>query len=75
MLLAKHASEPVGVPLPLGDRAVALYNAMLELDHADAATARSKGSAIPGPEQRRGDRDFSVVYDYLRELSTKSKGD
>ena len=52
MLLASSAAKPSGVPLPLGDRSVELYESIVGQD----------GRA------RRANKDFSVVFDYLMEV-------
>lgn len=61
MLLASRAAETLGVETPIGQKCVGLYSEMIDADKA----------ASPSQDQRqsRGDRDFSVVYDYLKELS------
>ncbi|KAG8703566.1 hypothetical protein FRC08_002759 [Ceratobasidium sp. 394] len=59
MALAQHAASTVSTPLPLGDAATAIYAAM-----------NSQGSA---EGQKFADKDFSVVYEYLRQLATKQQ--
>ncbi|KAG8748168.1 hypothetical protein FRC10_008901 [Ceratobasidium sp. 414] len=59
MALAQHAASTVSTPLPLGDAATAIY-----------AEMNGQGS----PEgQKFADKDFSVVYEYLRQLATKQQ--
>ncbi|CUA75848.1 3-hydroxyisobutyrate dehydrogenase [Rhizoctonia solani] len=59
MALAQHAASAVGSPLPLGDAAQTIYTQMNE-DSADGAP-------------KFADRDFSVVYEYLRRQATKTE--
>ena len=63
MLLAAQAAETLGIRTPVGQRSVNLYSEMIDAD-----------KRMPSPQSEaigktRGDRDFSVVYDYLKELS------
>ncbi|KAF8321444.1 3-hydroxyisobutyrate dehydrogenase [Cantharellus anzutake] len=62
MLLASDAAKPVNVPLPVGERALKLYEEMI---HADdhGTTWSHNGALLP-----RKDSDFSIVYDYLMQL-------
>ena len=61
MLLASNAAKPVDVPLPVGQRALELYEEMIR---ADKDTVWShNGALLP-----RQDQDFSIVYDYLMQL-------
>jgi len=67
MLLAARAAEVLGVQTPVGQRSVNLYAEMIDAD--------KRTSSIPEAARRtRGERDFSVVYEYLKELS-ESRGD
>jgi len=66
MLLASHAAESLGIQTPIGQKSVELYSEMI-----DADTSASPASPTEG--RSRGDRDFSVVYDYLKELSETKK--
>ncbi|KAJ1307226.1 hypothetical protein OPQ81_001340 [Rhizoctonia solani] len=59
MILAQHAADTAGTPLPLGNAAQAIYKKMNE-DTTDGAS-------------RFADRDFSVVYEYLRRQATKTE--
>ncbi|QRV89482.1 NAD binding domain of 6-phosphogluconate dehydrogenase [Ceratobasidium sp. AG-Ba] len=57
MILAQHAASTVSTPLPLGDAATGIY-----------ATMNSQNGG-----QKFADKDFSVVYEYLRQLATKQQ--
>ncbi|KAG8756000.1 hypothetical protein FRC12_010718 [Ceratobasidium sp. 428] len=59
MALAQHAASTVSVPLPLGDAATGIYETMNSQDNSEG--------------QRFADKDFSVVYEYLRQLATKQQ--
>ncbi|KEP53618.1 3-hydroxyisobutyrate dehydrogenase [Rhizoctonia solani 123E] len=60
MALAQHAASTAGTPLPLGDAAQAIYTQMNDDDATDGAP-------------KFADRDFSVVYEYLRRQATKTE--
>jgi 3-hydroxyisobutyrate dehydrogenase len=69
MLLAARAAETLGVQTPIGQRSVNLYSEMIDDD---------KRASLLQPEatrRTRGDSDFSVVYDYLKELSESRRSD
>jgi hypothetical protein len=83
MLLASDAARPVTVPLPIGARAMEVYTQMIAADEEP----RRDPAAAPvapngGPQGKststgtipRGERDFSVVYDYLREQAGEPVG-
>ncbi|CEL55141.1 3-hydroxyisobutyrate dehydrogenase [Rhizoctonia solani AG-1 IB] len=59
MLLAQHAAATAGTPLPLGNAAQSIYTQMNQ-DATDGAP-------------KFADRDFSVVYEYLRRQATKTE--
>ncbi|CAE6478599.1 unnamed protein product [Rhizoctonia solani] len=59
MALAQHAASTAGTPLPLGDAAQAIYTQM------------NQNSTDGAPNF--ADRDFSVVYEYLRRQATKTQ--
>ena len=63
MLLASNAAKNVSVPLPVGQRALELYEEMV---HADKGDTWSRNAAL----FPREDQDFSIVYDYLMQLQT-----
>jgi hypothetical protein len=69
MLLAARAAEVLGVQTPVGQRSVNLYAEMIDAD--------KRTSSMPSEAARRtrGDRDFSVVYEYLKELSESRRGE
>lgn len=63
MLLAARAAEMLDVQTPIGQRSVKLYSEMIDDDE------RTSSLQLEATRRTRGDRDFSIVYDYLKELS------
>ncbi|KAG9118736.1 hypothetical protein FRC07_006612 [Ceratobasidium sp. 392] len=59
MVLAQHAASTVSAPLPLGDAATNIYATMNGQDNSEG--------------QKFADKDFSVVYEYLRQLASKQQ--
>ncbi|KAF8306422.1 hypothetical protein DL93DRAFT_2088625 [Clavulina sp. PMI_390] len=73
MLLAAHAAQSVGLQTPVGEKVVNLYSEMIEADGPPAQATPPPNGAGTQPSGRRGDKDFSVVFDYLRHLSQPPK--
>ncbi|KAF9518914.1 hypothetical protein BS47DRAFT_1337815 [Hydnum rufescens UP504] len=84
MLLASDAARPVAVPLPIGARAMEVYTQMIAADeeprrdraaHPDAPKGGPPGKSTTSTgTMPRGEKDFSVVYDYLREQAGEPVG-
>jgi len=83
MLLASDAARPVAVPLPIGSRAMEVYTQMIAADaeprqdraaHPDAPNSGPQDKSTFTGTKPRGEKDFSVVYDYLREQAGESAG-
>jgi len=79
MLLASDAAKPVAVPLPIGARAVDVYRKMIAADEEPQqdSTARGDSQTLPNESSAtkpRGEKDFSVVYDYLQEQAGERAG-
>lgn len=72
MLLASDAAKPVSVPLPVGDRAVDLYQQMIAADDMSTPVHPVPKSAEGQGTKPRGEKDFSVVYDFLMEKRVKA---
>ena len=81
MLLAAQAAKSAGTPIPIGETCSNLYAEMIDADSSTQSKREVKETIAQGKdvgsktdEKRlpRGDRDFSVVYDYLRELARES---
>lgn len=68
MLLASDAAKPVAVPLPVGSRAVDVYKQMIVADEQQQQQQQDSTSSGKSSDTKpRGEKDFSVVYDYLQE--------
>ena len=81
MLLASDAAKPVAVPLPIGARAVDVYRQMIAADEEPQRESTTHGDSHNGapPSESsatkpRGEKDFSVVYDYLQEQAGERAG-